>query len=390
MEYDCVIVGGGAVGATLALTLAQLKCKVLLLEKEKSLSNRAQSDFETRTLGLSYASHFIYDTLGIWNQLNTVPIKQVLVSVKGKFGSCCLDHRDQGICALGYVVGWSDLEHTLYQALEKSDYVDIYQGEKIIEKVYQHHLDNWQLSITKKNETKIITCRLLVAADGVTSLLREEQKITLKKIKYDHCAVMANVKMVNMPEGAAIERFLQEGAIALLPWKQNYATCVWTAQLQFAQMLKALSNEAYIHQCQQQLGSRVGTITEIGKRLYLPLENGIGLSPIWPSVLLLGNAAHSLHPIAAQGLNLSLRDIWQLRKQVIKNKNDLGSKEFLNEYVSARQRDQAKVVFATDKMARFMSGGPLPTWLRALGITLFDSLLPIKNKFTRLCMGLAS
>jgi len=107
----------------------------------------------------------------------------------------------------------------------------------------------------------------------------------------------------------------------------------------------------------------------------------------------MGNAAHHLHPIAAQGLNLSLRDIWQLRSQILKSqhstyKRELGQADFLREYASARQTDQARVIFMTDKIARFMSGGPLSMRLRAAGMTLFDALSPLKPLFTRLCMGL--
>ncbi|MFI4937087.1 MAG: FAD-dependent oxidoreductase [Candidatus Berkiellales bacterium] len=389
MTVDCVIVGGGAVGASLALALAQLNYKVTLLEKNKPAL--PPEDFHARTLGLSYASHYIYDVLGIWDQLKNraIPIQEVCVSVKGKFGSARLTHLDHQAPALGYVIGCSDLESALYQQLAKSENVHIYRGAEIAECF--SYPDHWDLLITHNANSEKITCRLLVAADGTTSHLRQAQGIPTQKISYDHWAMISNVKIANFPKGVAVERFLKEGAIALLPWQQNFATCVWTIKSELKEALSALSPEEYMAECQKQLGQRFGTIVEMGQRGCLSLDMILAIRQSSPRFLLLGNAAHSLHPIAAQGLNLSLRDIWQLRKQALKyqpNFGDLGNSEFLKEYLAARKCDQARVVFATDKMARFMSGGPLPSWLRALGVTLFDCLHPIKNKFTRYSMGL--
>jgi 2-octaprenyl-6-methoxyphenol hydroxylase len=232
---------------------------------------------------------------------------------------------------------------------------------------------------------------LLIAADGASSTLREEQGISVNTKNYNHFAVLTNVKLEASHPFRAYERFLAQGAIALLPWQNNLATCVWTTQHEQAQFLLSLTDEEFIAACQAEFGFRMGKITQVGKRNCFPLQMTIASVQSSARFLVMGNAAHSLHPIAAQGLNLSLRDIWQVRNQALhlNNKADLGSEDFIAEYHQARSHDQNRIIFATDKIARFMSGGPLPSWLRACGITLFDCVNPLKQLFTRFSMGLS-
>lgn len=389
-SYDCVIVGGGAVGASLALALAKLSYKVCVLEKEKK-SVYTGEPFAARTVGLSYASARIFSALGLEAlfQHHAVPIKNVRVSVKGQFGSSYLRARDQSVNALGWVVGLGDLEAALYHKISQEPQLAVYQDTQIIGR--KSHPDYWDLTIQTGLESKKITCKLLVAADGAASLLRAEQGIHCEKKEYDHYGVMANVQIIDGPMHTAVERFLPEGAIALLPWQQNYATCVWTADSVQTEKLKALSDSAFMMACQAQLGRRFGRLISVAKRACYPLQSLVASQQVGARFLLMGNAAHNLHPVAAQGLNLSLRDIWQLYSQISKAKIplDLGDPLFLQEYIAARKADQQRIIFATDKIAYYMSGKKLPSWLRALGITVFDEIKPLKQQFTRYSMGLS-
>ena len=150
-----------------------------------------------------------------------------------------------------------------------------------------------------------------------------------------------------------------------------------------------MTDKAFLSACQEALGSSYGKLKGLGKRMVLPLSMQVAKKQTSHRFLLMGNAAHSLHPIAAQGLNLSLRDIWQLKKQLTgKSIQDLGNNAFLEVYSKARQGDQGRIIFATDKIAKYLSGGPLPMSLRALGVSLFDSFSPAKKLFTRYSMGL--
>lgn len=379
--YDVVIVGGGAVGISAALALAQCGKTILIIEKRKVLP--IPSSIDDKTLALSYASMKIYEALGIKSLFNekAALIKQVQITQQGYFGSCRLDHQKQGVEALGVVIGAQDLECTLYQALPQYPAIKILQTEKELD--FQLLNDRWKI---EENEAT-----LLIAADGVNSALRKKAFIDCEEIEYGHYAIALNIQFKNKLPNIAIERFLKNGAIALLPWKGDWVTCVWTLQKEEALAMNALDDAGFKIQCEQALGKAFSTIQAMSRRIVYPLKMTLAKNAWGARFLLMGNAAHTLHPIAAQGLNLSLRDIWQLRAQLRQdflNETDLGSQKFLEKYQQARERDQQRVIFATDKIAKIMANQRLPAYWRAMGITLFDMLSIIRDPFTRYGMGL--
>lgn len=385
MNVDVVIVGAGAVGLSLALALSQQQYRVLLIEQRKETI--VPADFEAKTLALSYASKRIFESLAVWEHLASmvVPIQKVMVSVKGQYGISRLE-TPSDYDALGYVVGALALEQVLINALSSMPNVEILNNARLLSR--QSTDEHWQLRVEGKEQT--VFCKLLIAADGAQSQLRQEQQIGTKILDYNHYALITNLEIPSLSRFTAIERFLPTGAIALLPWQKNTATCVFTTSESEALRLKELPEETFLAQCQAQLGKRLGKITRSSKRHVFPLTMTLADSQVAARFLLMGNAAHNLHPIAAQGFNLSLRDIWQLRTQLIKSKThcDLGDARFLQEYANARRTDQHRIIFATDKIARFMSGRLLPPSLRAMGITLFDCVTPLKQQFVHLAMGL--
>lgn len=386
MIYDCVIVGAGAVGASLAVALGRLGLQVLLLEKKAPLFKEESVD--SRTIALSYASSRIYEALDVWDRIQpySVPIQSVHVCVKGQFGSTCLKpSREHAV--LGYVVGIDTLEKQLLAELATLQNVRLLQPACI--QARENFENTWRLQILVEDKIEEVSTYLLVASDGVNSVLREEQSIHTHTQEYDHYAVLTNLCFDATHPFRAYERFLEQGAIALLPWRENIATCIWTTNQAHAQHLLALEDDAFVLACQEQFGYRLGRFLKVGKRHFFPLHMKLASQQSSVRFLLMGNAAHNLHPIAAQGLNLSLRDVWQVRKQAISaNQAHLGSQAFLSEYHQAREGDQSRIIFATDKIARYLSGGVLPAWLRAAGITLFDCIAPLKQKFTSLSMGL--
>ncbi|MCS5712566.1 FAD-dependent oxidoreductase [Candidatus Berkiella aquae] len=389
MLYDVVIIGGGAVGASLALMFAQENFQVLLIEK-KAASTKLIPDKEARTIALSFASTHILEALGIWQSLQhrSVPIQEVRVSVAGRLGTTRLDAKEQKVPFLGQVVSFDELERTVFEALAHLPNVKIMRPATL--QHYQLSSQGWDLSIAEEEKILPIKTRLLVAADGIDSMLRKALAIAVNKTEYGHFAVMSNIERSEVDSFTAFERFMAQGAMALLPWRNQMATCVMTAPMEQAQSWMAMSDQEYLTTCQDLLGRRQGRLIGLGKRICLPLTMQIATQQMSHRFLLMGNAAHSLHPIAAQGLNLSLRDIWQLRHQIRMSKMpiDVGSPHFLETYIKARANDQSRIIFATDKIAKYMSGGPLPMKLRALGITLFDSFMPAKKMFTRISMGL--
>lgn len=386
MLFDVAILGGGAVGATLALMLAQLNYQVLIIEKK--FNNKVVSDIDARTVALSYASVHILKNLEIWQHLQSkaVNIDEVSVSVSGCLGRSRLQASVHNVPFLGQVVAFDELEKVLFDALSSMSNVKVMRPAILDH--FQLQQESWELHIEAESSLKV-SSRLLVAADGIDSSLRQAAGIGVSKTEYGHVAVLANVQRQQAPISTAIERFMPQGAIALLPWRNQLATCVYTATSERAADLMAMNNSDYLIACQDALGKRDGKLIDIGRRVSLPLTMQVATQQVSNRLLLLGNAAHSLHPIAAQGLNLSLRDIWQLKNQLTQFKlQDLGSADFLTAYQAARKGDQGRVIFATDKIAKYLSGGALPMSLRALGVALFDSLSPAKSLFTRYSMGL--
>ncbi|MBS0290406.1 MAG: FAD-dependent monooxygenase [Proteobacteria bacterium] len=383
--YDVVIVGGGIVGASLALILGQLQYKTLMIEQNAHFESH--DDFQARTLALSYASKRIFSLLGLWDKLSddAISIENIIVSMKGCYGTSRLK-PPEFYESLGYVVGQKNLEQVLYTALKSQPSIEVLLGEQLIEK--QPMIDGWELDLS--NNTKVF-CKLLIAADGSGSQLRETLKIGTDQREYDHYALLTNLKLRHSHAFTAFERFLPNGAIAILPWKENYTTCVWTTTQQEAKTLKECDEDTFLRSCEKQLPSQVGRLQACSLRIIFPLGMKLAKQQASARFLLLGNAAHSLHPIAAQGFNLSLRDIWQFRSQIIKTKEkcDLGDNAFLTKYQKERQADQNRIIFATDKIAKYMSSNILPSALRGAGLTLFDILSPLKNKFTLLGMGLS-
>ncbi|MGE3319710.1 MAG: FAD-dependent oxidoreductase [Candidatus Berkiella sp.] len=388
MLYDVVILGGGVVGASLALMLAQCHYQVVVVEK-KAAATAIVSDMQARTVALSYASVHILKSLGVWAHLeqNKVPIQEVLVSVAGRLGRSHLKASEQDAPYLGQVVAFDELERVLFAALAKMPNAKIYHNATLSDYIKQEQA--WQLTISTENPFKIQT-KLLVAADGIDSSVRKHLGIEVRKTEYGHFAILANLQRKAAPAHTAIERFLKDGAFALLPWRNQLATSVFTVTEDQKQHLHDLDDQEYLMACQQALGLRYGQLVGLGKRIYVPLTMQVATQQTSHRFLLMGNAAHSLHPIAAQGLNLSLRDIWQLKKQLCTShdKIDLGNTAFLDVYLKSRQADQSRIIFATDNIAKYLSGGPLPMGLRALGVTLFDCIAPAKKLFTRYSMGL--
>ena len=393
--FDAVICGGGAVGATLAIALGQLGYEVALIEqKAPQALTQACAAFEARTLALSHASIYLYQALGIWADLidQAVPIRTVRVSVQGQYGSSCLKNprSDRSDHPLGYVVAADHLARALYARLATLKNVDILQPATLIDS--QVSPDGWRLDVLPTDQAlKTIHAQLLVSAEGAQGELSKKQQIATQETAYGHFALTTNIQLQPGLQQGAVERFFKQGAIALLPWQGDYATCVISCSKQQAQALAQLDPQGFMQACENFLGSRQGRVVGVGRRQLFPLKMVLANQQTSARFLLMGNAAHALHPIAAQGLNLSLRDIGHIRQRLftLGLKQDLGDPAFLADYQAQRRGDQMRTCVGTDLIARFMSGGPLPPALRSAGLVLFDLMPGVKSIFTKMSMGIS-
>jgi 2-octaprenyl-6-methoxyphenol hydroxylase len=238
-----------------------------------------------------------------------------------------------------------------------------------------------------------ITARLLVAADGGRSAIRERLGIAQRHHAYGHHAVVANVTPSLPHQGVAFERFTETGPLALLPMTQNRCGLVWTARDADLADVLALDDRAFLAALQERFGFRLGRFVAVGRRSHYPLELRLAETQVLDRVAVIGNAAHTVHPIAGQGFNLGIRDVAMLADVLVEAHRagrDLGALAVLEGYEAARRRDQRTVALATDALARLFTNplGPLRV-ARNLGMTLLDALPPAKHLLARVGMGLA-
>lgn len=398
-DYDVIIAGGGMVGASLAHALAGDGLRVAVIEPVPPAADD-QPSYDDRAIALAYGTRRILEGLGVWTVLapHAEPIRRVHVSDRGQFGFTHLDARDEGAEALGYVVTARDLGAALLAPL--AERADLLCPARVADFVVEAD----RVRVTPEpvgydspagapSTARSLTARLLVAADGGRSAIRERLGIAQRHHPYGHHAVVANVTPSLPHEGVAYERFTETGPLALLPMTGNRCGLVWTArEAELADVL-ALDDRAFLAALQERFGFRLGRFVAVGRRSHYPLELRLAEAQVLDRVAIIGNAAHTVHPIAGQGFNLGIRDVAMLAEVLVeahRSGRDIGSLAVLQAYEAARRRDQRTVALATDALARLFVNplGPLRV-ARNLGMTLLDALPPAKHLLARIGMGLA-
>jgi 2-octaprenyl-6-methoxyphenol hydroxylase len=388
--FDVVIVGGGMVGASLALALKPLNLKIALVEAI-SFGSTSQAAYDDRSVALSYGSSRIYQGIGIWQQLKNqvAPIQQIHVSDRGHFGATRLSAEQEAVPALGYVVESRVLGTVLFDQLTDSTIqiispATVYDLAQDAEKV--------EVKIERQGVVDTLETRLLVIADGAKSPLREQLGIEVKQRDYQQTAIIANVSTDQAVAGIAYERFTRSGPLALLPLTNERYSLVWTHKTSEVDATLGLSDAEFLEQLQAAFGYRLGRFTKVGKRSSYPLSLVKAVTETKGRAVLIGNASHTLHPVAGQGLNLALRDVATLSDLVAaqaKQQGDCGSAELLANYQAARQPDYASVVGYTDSLVRLFSTDlALLGHARAGGLLAVDRIAPLRKLLTQQSMGL--
>ncbi|MCQ4286613.1 2-octaprenyl-6-methoxyphenyl hydroxylase [Pseudomonas stutzeri] len=382
------IIGGGLVGASLALALqkgAKTRGWSIELIEPFEPGSEYQPSYDARSTALSYGTRLIYQRLGVWEQIaqRAEPITQIQVSDRGRAGATRLDAKKEQVPALGYVVENAWIGHCLWQALD--DAVVVRRCPAEVDRM-QPVEDGFRLSLT---DGKQLGCDLAVLADGGRSALREQLGIAIKRTPYGQTALIANVTPGKPHGGQAFERFTDEGPMALLPLQDNRCALVWTRPEQDAARLVALPEAEFIGELQQAFGYRLGGFQQVGARHLYPLELIEAEEQVRSSLVVLGNAAHSLHPIAGQGYNLSLRDTEALAAALLGGSGRPGELAVLQAYHRRQRSDQWLTVGFSDRVTQlFGDSGGLSVAGRNLGLLGLDLLPPAKTWFARQAMGL--
>ncbi|MGH1374194.1 MAG: 2-octaprenyl-6-methoxyphenyl hydroxylase [Cellvibrionaceae bacterium] len=397
IETDIAIIGGGMVGAAQAALLAQAnpQWRITLIETFPMPEGKPsfQPSFDDRATAIAHGSVILLQQLGIWPQLQQhgTPIDQVHVSDKGHFGGALIDRHEQNVDALGYVVpnGW--IGRVLIAHLHQLANVDIVAPATVEQ--LQPQVGGARLQLRRGDSTVILTAQLAIIADGAQSPLRQSLGIDCQQQSYQQTAIIANIGLEKSHQGVAYERFTDQGPMALLPLGESLqgqaSALVWTQPSAEAERILALSDEHFLHLLQQRFGHRLGRFVSVGKRDSYPLSLSVAKEQIRSSVVVMGNAAHFLHPVAGQGFNLALRDCAALATSLMeKSDAPLGALSRLNRYMELQRLDQQATINFSDQLTKLFSTASLPqAALRALGFVGLECVPPVKHWFTRQTMG---
>ncbi|HLA30682.1 MAG TPA: 2-octaprenyl-6-methoxyphenyl hydroxylase [Pseudomonas sp.] len=389
-RVDIAIIGGGLVGASLAVALqaeAKLRGWRICLIEPFTPGTGYQPSYDARSTALSFGSQQIYQRLGLWSRIGqrAEPIKQIHVSDRGRFAAARLSAEEEGVPALGYVVENAWLGECLWQALDRQ--VLSWRSPAQVTRM-QAMAEGYRLSLDDGSE---LECSLAILAEGGRSGLREQLGIDVSHMPYGQSALIANISPQEPHDGLAFERFTEEGPMALLPLADNRCALVWTRATAEAERLLALDDRPFLDELQQAFGYRLGSLRQVGTRHLYPLALTAAKEQVRQHLVVLGNAAHSLHPIAGQGYNLSLRDTQVLAATLLGSAAPLGDLATLQGYLRSQQLDQQMTVGFSDQVTRlFSSAQPLLAAGRNLGLLGLDLLPPAKRWFARQAMGLGT
>jgi 2-octaprenyl-6-methoxyphenol hydroxylase len=395
LRCDVAIAGGGLVGASLALALAQLDLDVVLIEA-RPFDVVDHPSFDDRTTALSNGSRRIFEGLDVWPLIEreATAIRRIHVSERGRFAFARIDAAEQGLTALGYVVVNRIMGAALWRRLQRSS-VRILAPARVTAMTLE--ADHRRIEcVCGERGASLIHAKLAIAADGARSVVREAAGVGASGWSYEQTALIANVAVQRHHDHVAYERFTPAGPIALLPLSEGRLGLVWTLAPQAAQQIAQASDEQFLARLQSEFGFRLGRFTRVGARNLYPLALTRSDEHIAPRLAVVGAAAQSLHPIAGQGFNLGLRDAASLAEVLADARIaasgpfDPGDGLLLNRYREWRSSDRQRIVRFTDGLVRLFRQPFAPVRAaRSLGMLAFDLLPQAKDALSQLSLGAA-
>jgi 2-octaprenyl-6-methoxyphenol hydroxylase len=393
-QFDLAIVGGGLVGASLALALAPLGLRIAVIEAVTPGAGEQHPSFDERTTALANGTVAVFQALGVWAAMEreAAPIRRIHVSEQGRFGTARIDAAEQGRESLGYVLPNRVIGAALWGGLARVPQVQVIAPATVL----GSDLDGEAriVRIEEDGQERSLRARLVVAADGVRSRVREQAGIDASRIEYRQTAIISTATTQRFHDHTAYERFTPDGPIAVLPLHDGRVGVVWTRQPDEAERVLALSDDEFLAAFQKAFGMRLGRFLRIGQRFGYPLALSRAEKHVAERLAVVGNAAQGLHPIAGQGFNLGLRDAVSLAEVIADARaagtTDVGDGALLHAYAAWREEDQGRIVAFTDGLVRlFATPLGLARGLRSLGLLAFDVFPPAKAAMARLSIGAA-
>jgi 2-octaprenyl-6-methoxyphenol hydroxylase len=385
MLHDLVIVGAGPVGAALALALRESDLNVVALDARPE-GTIARSD---RSLALSHGARLIFERLGVWSEVAATPravtpITAIDISQRAGFGRARLHACDQGVEALGYVVGYRALQHALDAALVRAG-MSVEHGVGVTHVSARPGADCARVVGERAGAAVEWNARLVAVADGGGDVV---DYIARRKHDYGQVALVAKVWSGEPHGGLAFERFTDEGPMALLPEDDHYGL-VWTTSAERANALVALPEPSFLTALAQRFGPCAGPWTRVADRRTFPLTLEFAIRVVGERTILLGNAAQALHPVAGQGFNLGVRDAYELAQELLAvspatDRDHFGAHALLAAYARRRSADRwSGIAFTHGLLGLFGADVSMLRWPRGLALTFLDAFPPVKRLFTR-------
>ncbi|MFT6092687.1 MAG: 2-octaprenylphenol hydroxylase [Pseudohongiellaceae bacterium] len=407
IDVDIAIVGAGLVGASLAHLLARLPLKVALIDKRefsllKTPFDSTELEFDPRVSALTELSKLLFQKLGIWEAIadkRISPYQEMEVWDADGTGSINFSASEIGANELGHIVENSIVLCALQSSLASIENLELVGGATIAQLTLGNN-DADKARITTESGM-VISASLVVAADGGNSPIRKLANIDTKEWDYDHTAIVTTVK-TELPHGAkALQRFMSTGPLAFLPLSpsqdsndQHYCSIVWSCLPELAESLMQLDDAGFNQSLEQAIESKLGKIESSAKRFAVPLRQRHGKKYSQNNVVLVGDAAHTIHPLAGQGVNLGLLDVAALADELsqgIASGRAVFDPVVLGRYERKRRGHNIATMWAMEGFKRLFAEEALPVrWLRNLGLRGVNNLPLLKNQIARKAMGLDS
>ncbi|MNH55058.1 2-octaprenyl-6-methoxyphenol hydroxylase [compost metagenome] len=400
MQQQVIIVGGGMVGLSLSLMLAKANIAVKLLEAVKYPNYDDQnvapyhSSFDARNTALSRRSVQIYQKLGLWDALqqHATPILQVHITEQGSFGKARLIAEQEKVESFGQVIENAWLGRVLLTQVRQQPLIELIDGVQVT--ALTQDAEQVHIEAQRGEEILKLESKLLIAADGRDSFCRQAIGVGVDVHDYDQVAIVTTVQTSKPHEHVGFERFSALGPLALLPLPGEYRrSVVWPVKKGTEnEWLGEENDQHFLSALQQTYGDRAGKFEKTGKRFSYPLSQVLAHKQAVGRVILMGNAAHTIHPVAGQGFNLCLRDADVLVRYLvnqISTSDDLGNPDNLLAYEQARLSDQQRVIKFCDTVVRgFSNQNPLLKLIRNTGLIAFDVIPGVKPLVANYAMGL--
>ena len=393
-HYDIIIVGAGMVGATLACGLAEEaeQLKIAIIDANEPKFDWDKSSYDMRVSAITRASQTLLKNVGAWDKIveqRISPYQDMFVWDAGAKGELHFDSADMGESDLGHIIENRVIVKALHQRIKEFPQIELLCPAKLENIEFNQD----EVHVTLADESKL-TANLVVAADGSRSWVRQQANIAVKGWDFDQAALVTTVKTEKYHQDTAWQRFLSTGPLAFLPLTEGYSSIVWSTSPDEAKRLTEISEDEFSVELEHAFESKLGKITSVAGRAVFPLRLFETLNYAQHRLVLVGDAAHTIHPLAGQGVNLGLADVASLIDVVVdalNNKKDIGDLKVLRRYERWRRSDNRAMITAMDGLKRLF-GSELSSvkGLRSLGLNLTNKITPLKNIIMRQAMGISN